>query len=83
MEIIAEGQLMAVAEYKKKDGSIGYQFEFYVPGDRSELIKVGLNGSNKAEVEKLVGKRLRAKLELKHFEGRPAFSLKGYELKQG
>jgi hypothetical protein len=83
MEIFAEGQLMAVREYKKKDGSMGCQFEFYVPGDMSDLIKVGINGNTKAEIEKIVGKRLRAKLELKHFDGRPAFSLKGYELKQG
>ena len=50
MEIFAEGQLMAVREYKKKDGSMGCQFEFYVPGDMSELIKVGINGSNKSEI---------------------------------
>lgn len=83
MEVIAEGQLMMVVEYKKKDGSLGCQADFYGYGDRSELIKVGLNGINKAEVEKVVGKRIRAKLELRHFEGRAVYALKSYDVKPG
>lgn len=77
MEIMVNAELKKVGEYLKKDKSTGYQIELYVDGDRGTVIQALIAPEQKKDLLPLLDKKIKAKLELSFFDGRPNYKYKG------
>lgn len=80
MEMLVNAEVKKIGEYSKKDGSVGYQVDLYVDGDRPAIVQAGIVESQKKELFPAIDKKAKIKLELTFFDGRPNYKYKGITL---